>query len=449
MNKQTILLIRICKTNKSEFYPDEMAALINLKFKEGVYRYIEELQKEGSLFKKERGTYILNENSEKVKIIKFLQRLYPASVELLLSIHTKNILQKFSIEPMLRATDLPYHNLKKVKEIAKKTKIIYTTTEGNTTFYFIRSWEEPVKRLLEFFNIFLQFDEEEFKHSIIKAYSAFTATQTHLIDEKQQELAKLNMQHYLGQKDFILDKLTNTELTETAVLDVLTKEKIKKLVNPFEITRKINEWKIRYVYNTDKIEGNTLTYEEVKTGLTKGWEGIKKEKKDILETENSKKAIENIFDTTNELNIEFIQHLHFITQQGIDPNAGTYKHEENCIIDSGGTLLDNTTPAQFVEERLQELVKWYYDNKKRIHPLILASVFHNQFLYIHPFSDGNGRVSRLLLNFILVKHGYFPVIIMNDEKQKYYIALRQSKSGDMKPFIIHLSDVYRIQLEMF
>ena len=162
-----------------------------------------------------------------------------------------------------------------------------------------------------------------------------------------------------------LNKLKNIESTETAILDILTKEKLKRFTNPFEITKKINEWKIKYVYNTDKIEGNALTFEEVTAGLTKGWEGIKKEKKDILETENSKKAIENIFDTAHELTLDFINLLHSITQQGIDENAGSYKSEENCIIDSNGTLVDNTTPVQFVDERLKDLIKWYSENNHK------------------------------------------------------------------------------------
>jgi Fic family protein len=449
MNKEILLLIKICKTNKKEFHANELASMLNLKFTEGIYPYIKKLLDEQLLAKQGKATYILNERDERVQTIKFLQNLYGNNVELLLSIHTKNILEKFSINPMLKATDLPYHNLSKIKEIAKKTRIIYSSPNGSTIIYFIRSWEEPVLRLLSFFGIKIQFDEEEFKHYIIKTYSAFTGTQKHLLDERQLELSKLNMNYYLQKQDYILNKLFNTDTHETKILEILTKEKIKKMTNPFEITRKIIEWKIRYVYNTDKIEGNALTFEEVKTGLTEGWEGIKREKKDILETENSKKAIENIFDTTNELTIDFIKKLHSITQQGIDENAGQYKQEENCITDTNGRLIDNTTPVNFVEERMTDLVKWYSEKKGELHPVVLAGVVHNQFVYIHPFSDGNGRVARLILNFILIKHGYFPVIIMNDEKQKYYIALRQSKNGDIKPFVYYLSDIYRIQLELF
>lgn len=449
MNKELLLLIRICQTNKQELGAEELAALLKLKYTEGAYPYIRKLISEKLLTKKEKGVYAINNQSPKVQAIRSLQTLFPNYIESLLSIHTKNILQRFSINPILIASELPYHNLKNIKEIAKKTRLIHVTQQGASDVYFIRSWEEPVKKLLEFFDIHLRFDEEEFKHNIIKQYSAFTGKQTHLLDERQQELAKLNMQYYLEGKDFILNKLKNTDSTETTVIDILTKEKIKRLTNPFELTRKINEWKIRYVYNTDKIEGNELTYDEVKTGLTKGWEGIKKEKKDILETENSKKAIEIIFDTHNELNQEFIKHLHLITQQGIDQNAGNYKDEDNCVIDSNGSLVDNTTPYKFVAERLNELLRWYLENEKRLHPMALASVFHNQFVYIHPFSDGNGRVARLLLNFILIKHAFFPVIVQNDEKHKYYAALRQSKDGDIKPSIMYMSDIYRTQLELF
>jgi len=449
MNKEIQLLIKICRTNRLEFNPDELAALLNLKFREGVYPYLRRLEEQNFLAKESRRTYKLNEHNEKVKIIKFLLNLFGNNADILFSVHTQRILERFSANPLLKASQLPHHNLKKIRDIARKTRIIHTTREGNSDIYFIRSWEEPVKKLLDFFDIKLKFDEDAFKNYIIKSYSAFTGKQAHLVDEKQQELAKLNIQYYLEGKDFILNKLKNIESTETAILDILTKEKLKRFTNPFEITKKINEWKIKYVYNTDKIEGNALTFEEVTTGLTKGWEGIKKEKKDILETENSKKAIENIFDTAHELTLDFIKLLHSITQQGIDENAGNYKAEENCIIDSNGTLVDNTTPMQFVDERLKDLIKWYSENEKRFHPFVLASIFHNQFVYIHPFSDGNGRVSRLLLNFILIKHAFFPVIIYNDEKHKYYSALRQSKDGDIKQSIIFLSDIYRTQLELF
>jgi Fic family protein len=449
VNKEIKLLIKICGSNKFEFSVDELASFLNLKFIEGIYPYIRKLQGQGLITKQDKGIYSVNIDSEKVKTILFLQDIYNKYTEDILSIHTKKILEKFSKNPILKSTGLPYHNLKHVKDIAKKTKLIHITKEGNTDIYFIRSWEEPVRKVLSFFEIKLDFDEEEYKHYIIKAYSAFTGNQTHLKTEKEIELAKLNMQYYLEKKDFILDKLKNTEHPELKVIDIITENKLKGFRNPFEITKKINDWKIKYVYNTDKIEGNALTFEEVKTALTIGTEGIRREKKDILETINSQTALSSIFDTTNELDIEFIKKLHKIVQQGIDPIAGEFKKNDNCIVDDAGTLIDTTTPAKFTEERMQELFEWYSKNKDKYHPIALASIIHNQFLYVHPFDDGNGRVARLIFNFVVIKKGYFPIIFFNDEKQRYYSSLRQAKDGDMKQFIMYCAEIYRIQQEYF
>lgn len=447
MNKELLLLIKICETNKEEFSVDELAKFINLKFTEGVYPYIRRLNKQ--LKRKNKGTYLLDDTDDRVKIIKFLQNIYHEHTKELLSIHTQRIFEEFSKNPILKSTDLPYHNLSQIKEIAQKTKLIHITKDGSSDIYFIRTWEEPVKKILQFFGIKLEFDEEEYKLKIIKAYSAFTGTKEDLSTEKDIELAKLNMEYYLEKKDFILDKLRNTEHPELAVLDILTRNKLKDFTNPFEITRKINDWKIKYVYNTDKIEGNALTFEEVKTALTEGTLNIRKEKNDILETINSRTALDNIFDTTNEFNIDFIKKLHRTVQQGISPIAGNWKHKDNCVIDISGTLIDTTTPAKFTQERIVEMISWYNRNKSKYHPLTLATIVHNQFVYIHPFDDGNGRMARLLFNFVLIKTGYFPIVFYNDEKYKYYSALRQSKDGDMKPFIMLCSELYRTQLELF
>ena len=446
MNKEIKLLIKICKTNKSEFSADELAGFLNLKFTHGVYPYIRKLPQ---LSRKDKGIYLLNENDEKVRAVKLLQKIFGRYTEKLLSVHARRILERFSKKPILRSTELPQHNLKQVRDIAKNTKIIYWTRTGNSRVYFIRSWEEPAKELLRFFGIKLSFDEDEHRRRIIKMYSEFPEKQSVLRPEQDSRLAELNMRYYLKGEDYVLDRLENMEHPVLASLKAATGKKLKKLANPFEITKKINDWKIRYVYNTDKIEGNALTYEEVRTALTEGTEGIKREKKDILETLNSRTALDNIFDTDNELTVDFIKKLNRCVQNGISPMAGKLKESENCIVADDGDLIDKTTPAEFAGERLASMADWYRVNRKRFHPVALASAVHNQFLYIHPFDDGNGRVGRLIFNFILIKNGCFPVIFYDDEKETYYSRLRECKSGDMKPFIAFCSELYRNQLDLF
>ena len=82
------------------------------------------------------------------------------------------------------------------------------------------------------------------------------------------------------------------------------------------------------------------------------------------------------------------------------------------------------------------LLTWYTKNKNKIHPLILSAYFHSAFETIHPFVDGNGRVGRLLMNFILYKNKYPMINIPNKKKYVYYKVLELSQvKGDLKPLI--------------
>ena len=450
MNKEIKILIKMCLGNKESYTSEELAILMNLKYHSGIHPYLRKLQNLNYITKEGKGVYSLNKMNAKVKIIEAITAIFKQDAESLFTTHVKNILQRFSVEPTLKSHELPYHNLRVVKDIARKTRIIYSIHKGNSVIYLIRSWEEPTKMLLDFFDIDLKFDEEEYRHDVIKFFSATTAKKEHLPDDQSKELAELNIKHYLDGKDFILSKLRETDFPLITVIDVLTEKKRKEFYsNIFEIERRITDWKIKYIYNTDKIEGNILTMQDVRTILTIGNELVKKDKKAILETTNSRTALDNIFDTSNELTVEFIKKLNLATQQGIEESAGNYKIEDNCVINDSGILVDNTTPPEFVDERVRLLVDWYNKNNNTLHPLVLALVVHNQFVYIHPFDDGNGRVARLLFNFILIKHGYFPIIFYNDMKEKYYSHIRGTKYGDIKQAVYYYVELYREQLEVF
>lgn len=449
MNKEIELLIQMCLNERESYTSGELASFLNLKFENGIHPYLRKLENLDYIQKVRRGSYSINRSNKKVQIIEFITDLFKQDAKLLFTTHAKNILQKFSTKPILNPSELPYHNLRIIKYIANKTRIIYSITQGNSIMYFIRTWEEPTKKLLEFFDIKLQFDEEEYHHKIIKSFSAATVKKEHLVDQQSKELAELNMKYYLEGRDLFLDKLKEIDFPTLSIMDIITKEKNKEFSNPFEITKRIADWKLKYVYNTDKIEGNILTMQDVRDVLTIGSEYVKKDRKAILETTNSRTALDNVFDTSNELTADFIKKLNLATQQGIGESAGNYKTEDNCIVDDSGTLIDTATPPKFVEERINLLINWYNKNSNILHPLVLALVVHNQFVYIHPFDDGNGRVARLLFNFILIKHGYFPIIFYNDQKNKYYSHIRGSKGGDIRQAIYYCLELYREQLEVF
>lgn len=450
MNKEIEILIEMCLKEKAEYDTYELSSFINLKFSEGVYPYLKKLLNNNFLLKSSKGKYSLNKENEKVKDILLLTELFGKDSKILFTNNTKRVLEKFSNNPILTKSKLPKNNLDAIKIIAHKTKLIHFKKEQNSEIFFIASWEETTKKILHFFDIKLNFDEEEYKNKMIKFFSTMPNTNSPLEEKDQQELKRINLEYYLSGQDLIIDKLTEVDFSFLVIAKLLTDKKNKEYANNlFAITNKINHWKMLYIYNTDKIEGNPLTLPEVKKILTFGALKIDQDKKEVLETVNSRTALDNIFDTNNDFNIDFIKKLHLATQNGIGDNVGEFKKKENCITDDEHNLIDRTTPSEFVEVRMKSLVDWYHKNKSKLHPFVLASVVHNQFVYIHPFDDGNGRVARLLLNFILIKNGFFPIIFYNDEKQNYYSYLRQGKAGNIKPFVNYCLTIYRTQIEEF
>jgi len=104
--------------------------------------------------------------------------------------------------------------------------------------------------------------------------------------------------------------------------------------------------------------------------------------------------------------------------------VGKYKIQPNHVVTSTGETFYFSTPEE-TPAKMQELVEWFRKEKKKsdINPIVLASLFHYRFIRIHPFDDGNGRVARILMNFILMQFGYPPVIIKTEDKENYYRVL--------------------------
>ena len=84
---------------------------------------------------------------------------------------------------------------------------------------------------------------------------------------------------------------------------------------------------------------------------------------------------------------------------------------------------------------MTKLIKWYNDNKDLMEPIELSTRFVYRFLCIHPFVDGNGRVSRLLFNFIINQFGYINCIIFDEDKEDYYRSLQNSNKDNVKPLL--------------
>lgn len=193
-----------------------------------------------------------------------------------------------------------------------------------------------------------------------------------------------------------------------------------------------------FTYNTNAIEGSEVTQKEVKEILEENKWPKEIEKEDISETYGVAHAVRYIRTTNEQLSLSMIKKLHSIIFQNSKEFAGKFRAKgiEVVIRDKLGTIIHKGAPSNSVEGLLRELVIWYNENRKKYPPLLLAAVVHNQFENIHPFQDGNGRVGRLLLNNILLRHKLPPVNIGLSNRAKYYAALQDyEKRGNIRPTI--------------
>jgi Fic family protein len=187
-------------------------------------------------------------------------------------------------------------------------------------------------------------------------------------------------------------------------------------------------FRVEWTYNSNAIEGNTLSLMETKIVLEEGLTIGGKKLREHLEVINHSDAIDyinSLIEKETTLDEKVIKDVHYLVLKGIDnENAGRYRQINVGISGS------EHQPPHFlsVPQQMSDLLSWYHEQKGRLHPVELAALFHFKLVFIHPFSDGNGRTSRLLMNFILMTKGYPPAIVKAaaDKRIAYYQALEQA-----------------------
>lgn len=206
---------------------------------------------------------------------------------------------------------------------------------------------------------------------------------------------------------------------------------------------------LRWTYHSNAIEGNTLTLKETKVAL----EGITiggKTLREHFEAINHKDAIlfmEDLAQKEERLSEYSIKQIHSLILKNIDDeNKGKYR-TTNVII-SGA---EHKPPQSFeVQSKMQEFIKNYNENITKLHPIELASFVHIEFVKIHPFLDGNGRTSRLLMNLELIKAGFPPVVIKLEDRLEYYKTLDIAHTeNDYKPFLELMKKVVEKSFEPY
>jgi len=176
-----------------------------------------------------------------------------------------------------------------------------------------------------------------------------------------------------------------------------------------------------FVFNSNSIEGSTLTPKEVEL-LLKENIAPNKPLEDVLEAKNAEKTLNFVKEVKEELREELLLKVHEMYFKETKPFiAGKYKTAQNRITGSAF----ETTPPKLVQTDMKLYFKEYEKLKKELHPLELAAWAHWRLARIHPFQDGNGRTARIIMNFILHRNGYAMIDIKTKEKQQYFSALEK------------------------
>ncbi len=214
-----------------------------------------------------------------------------------------------------------------------------------------------------------------------------------------------------------------------------------------------------------RIEGAKLSDEDIEK-MMRGLSVQKFTDRDVQEVKGYYELLSNVFDSWKHIkfNESAVKHFHKELLKYVEKDEkhrGEYKKQENKVhmINEAGEsvgILFDTTPAYLTPKEMQELVEWTVHalENKTYHPLLTIGNFLVEFLNIHPFLDGNGRISRVLTNLLLLKSGYeyMPYVshekLVEDNKPEYYIALRRSQktikkeNEDVTPWLNFFLDIF-------
>ena len=241
-------------------------------------------------------------------------------------------------------------------------------------------------------------------------------------------------------------------IIDNELYEIILKKK-KKLVslrplNKEQLKLIRDQIEIEYVYNSTAIEGNTLSLNETRLILEEGITISGKSLREHLDVVNQKEAISWIEDfIKNKAKIKEVDiiELHRLTLKGISNYwAGKYKTSQNRIL---GSKLKTTSPYK-VHSEMDKLIYEISENKG-FNAIELAAYAHHELVRIHPFVDGNGRTARLLMNLILMREGYPPVVIIKKERKKYFDTLEKAHFGNFKDFFNFIGRAVERSLNLY
>ena len=237
---------------------------------------------------------------------------------------------------------------------------------------------------------------------------------------------------------------------------------------PDVLARVEQKLRIESNYHSNAVEGNSLTLGETRSLILHGLTARGKPMRDHLDIQGhdqAVKAIEQAARNEDQLTEVFIRNLHRVLlkepyeNEAITPDGrrttrpitpGEYKTTPNNVLTSTGETYYFAPPEQ-VKPAMSDLIDWYRTQEaEREHPIIIAATVHYRFVRIHPFDDGNGRMARLLMNLILIRHGYTVAIVPIDQRDRYLQGLeRADRTEDLAQFIDYVASCCEYAMTLY
>jgi Fic family protein len=257
--------------------------------------------------------------------------------------------------------------------------------------------------------------------------------------------------------------------TDISVLDAMKAE--WDALQPLAPDREKRLWRklrLEWNYHSNHIEGNTLTYGETELLLLHGQATGDHALREYEEMKAHDVGIEHLRRLASDrerplsegdirdLNRIILKEAFWKPAQTADGKPsrkeiipGQYKTSPNNVLTATGEVFEFASPED-TPPRMQVLVQWLGDEITSgvLHPIALASKLHHDFVLIHPFDDGNGRVARLLVNYVFLRYGYPPIVIRSEDKAAYLTALRKADAGELETLIDYLAAALRGSLSL-
>jgi Fic family protein len=221
---------------------------------------------------------------------------------------------------------------------------------------------------------------------------------------------------------------------------------------PASALKKLREqFELEMTYNSNAIEGNSLTLKETYLVISEGLTIKGKPLKDHLEAKNHTEALVYLYDLIDKgkkhtISEHLIRSLHHLVVQDTDREwAGQYRNSNVMI-----TGTDHKPPEAFeVPKLIRDLIEWVRAEKSRLHVVELAAMFHHKLVHIHPFFDGNGRTARLAMNIFLLQASFPLVIVLKNDRKRYYRVLALADKGQYEPLVRFIAQAVERSLDIY